>query len=76
MSSQGPLLQLVVDRSQSEIVLEGLERRLDLDQLNVEPPQLGGVFPGQIGAEQITAFASARLPQLPAGRVCCARGRA
>ena len=40
-----PLLQLVVDRSQSEIVLEGFERRLDLDQLNVELPQLGGVFP-------------------------------
>ena len=39
-----PLLQLVVDRSQSEIVLEGFERRLDLDQLNVELPQLGGVF--------------------------------
>ena len=33
-----PLLQLVVDRPQSEIVLEGFERRLDLDQLNVEPP--------------------------------------
>jgi len=40
-----PLLQLVVDRSQSEIVLEGFECRLDLEQLNVELPQLGGVFP-------------------------------
>ena len=38
------MLQLVVDRPQLQVVLEGFERRLDLDQLDVEPPQLGRVY--------------------------------
>ena len=33
-----PLLQLVVDRAQPEIVLEGFKSRLDLDQLDVKLP--------------------------------------
>src|SRR5713101_6493446 len=32
-------LDLVIDRAQLEIVLEVLERRLDLDKLDIEPPQ-------------------------------------
>src|SRR5215216_5358475 len=56
------LLELMVDGPQPEIVLEGLERRFDLDQLDVEAPQLCGVLPGQVGAQQIAALAPAHLP--------------
>ena len=41
-----------------------LEGGLDFDELNVEPPQLGGIAAGQIGAQQIAAFAPAHLAQL------------
>jgi len=41
------LLELVVDRAQLQIVLHGLEGGLDLDELDVEPPQLGRVFAGE-----------------------------
>jgi hypothetical protein len=33
-------LQLMVDRSKAEIILEIFERGFDLDQLNVELPQM------------------------------------
>jgi len=49
------VLELVVDRAQVQIVLHGLEGGLDLDELDVEPPQLGRVLAGEIGAQQITA---------------------
>ena len=58
------LFQLVIDRAQSQIVLEVLEGRLDLDQLDIELPQLGGLLPAQIGAQEIAAFAPPHLPQL------------
>src|ERR1700676_4275082 len=45
----------MVDRAQVQIVLHGLEGGLDLDELDVEPPQLGRVLAGEIGAQQITA---------------------
>ena len=38
----------------------------DLDELDVEPPQLGWVFAGEIGAQQIAAFAPPHLAQLGA----------
>jgi hypothetical protein len=39
------LLELMIDRTLLQIVLEVLERRLDFDELNVELPQLG---PGRV----------------------------
>ena len=46
-----PALELVVDRAQLEIVLQVVERRLDLGELDVEPPELIGIPPAQIGAQ-------------------------
>ncbi len=34
------------------------------DELNVEPPQLGGITPAHVGAQQVAAFATTRLAQL------------
>ena len=45
------LLELVIDGAQAEVVLEILEGRLDLGQLDVELPQVGRVLPTQIGAQ-------------------------
>lgn len=55
------LLQLVMDRPQLQIVLQIFEGRLDFDELNIELPQLCGVVPGQIGAEQVAALAPTHL---------------
>ena len=41
----------------------GLERLLDLDELHVQAPQRGGIFGHHVGAQQISAFASARPAQ-------------
>ena len=49
-----------------QIVLHGLEGGLDLDQLDVELPQLGRVFPTEIGTQEITTFAPPNLAQLVA----------
>jgi hypothetical protein len=40
-----------------------VEGGLDLDELDVEPPQLGRVIAGEIGAQQIATFAPADLAQ-------------
>jgi hypothetical protein len=45
------------DRAQVQIVLHGLEGGLDLDELDIEPPQFRRLPPGEIGAQQIAAFA-------------------
>src|ERR1700745_778731 len=60
------MLELIVDRAKLQIVLHGLEGGLDLDELDVEPPKLGRVFAGEIGAQQIAAFAPPHLAQLGA----------
>ena len=52
-----PGLALVEDRLEGEVVLEFLERLLDLGETRVVSPQSGGVFVGQIGAQQIAALA-------------------
>ena len=44
------VLKLVVDRAEFQIVLEILERGLDLDELDIELPQMGGLSGAQIGA--------------------------
>jgi hypothetical protein len=38
------MLELVKDRTELQIILEILERGLDLDELDIEPPQLCRVF--------------------------------
>src|SRR6201981_3997776 len=57
---------LMIDRAQPQIVFQVLEGGLDLDELDVEPPQLGRVLAAQIGAQQIAPFAPPRLAQLGA----------
>src|SRR5204863_9319782 len=49
--------ELVIDRPQLQVVLEVFEGGLDLDQLNIELPQLGRVSSAQIAAQEIAAFA-------------------
>src|SRR5882672_2734317 len=44
------VLKLVVDRAELQIVLEILERGLDLDELDIDPPQMGRLSGAQIGA--------------------------
>src|SRR5271169_167715 len=54
----------MVDRAQLQIILHGLEGRLDLDELDIELPQLGGVFTAQVGAQEIASFAPPHLAQI------------
>ena len=53
----------VYKRQDRQIVLQLLERLLDLDQLQIKPPQIAGIITLDIGAQQITAFAPPGLPQ-------------
>jgi len=57
------VLKVMVDL---QIVLEVLERGFDLDELDVELPQLGRILVAQIGAEQIAPLAGSYLSQLVA----------
>ena len=43
-------LQLVMDGTNRKIALQFLERLLDLDQLQIEPPQIAGIIALDIGA--------------------------
>jgi hypothetical protein len=49
------VLKLVVDWAELQIVLEILERSLNLDELDIELPQMGWLSVAQIGAQQIVA---------------------
>src|SRR5882672_11317439 len=60
------VLELVVDRAELQIVLEIFECGLDLDELDIELPQMGRLSVAQIGAQQIATLAPARLAQLVA----------
>src|SRR5215468_11732265 len=53
--------QLMVDRSQLQIVLEVLKGGLHLDQLDIELPQLSRIAARQISAQKISAFAAPHL---------------
>src|SRR6516225_3252452 len=57
------LLELVKDRSHSQIAFEIFERFLDLGQQDIKLPELSGIFAAQIGAQQIAAFALTNLAQ-------------
>jgi hypothetical protein len=51
----------VENRTELQVILEILERGLDLDELDIELPQLCRILGAQIGAKQIASFAAARL---------------
>ena len=55
--------ELVIDGTDRQITLQLLERLLDLDQLQIEPPQMARIIALDIGAQQIAAFAPPGLPQ-------------
>ena len=61
-----PRFLLVVDRPDRKIAFEILEGFLDLRELDVVAPQLGGVAAGEIGAQQVAAFAATDLLELVA----------
>ena len=42
--------ELVMDGANRKIVLQFLERLLDLDQLQIEPPEMAGVVVLDVGA--------------------------
>src|SRR5277367_6146082 len=50
------VLELVMDGPNRQIVLQFPERLLDLDQLEIEPPEMAGVVAPDVGAKQIAAF--------------------
>ena len=57
-------LFLMEKRAQCQIALEVLKRLLDLRKLDIEVPQLRRLLLGQVGAQQVAAFASPHLPKL------------
>src|ERR1700722_4392425 len=57
-------LQLVMYGTNRKIVLQFLERLLDLDQLQIEPPEMARVVARDIGAQEITAFSTPRSAKL------------
>jgi len=58
-----PGFGLMLNRPHGQIAFGVLERFLHLAQLQVKLPGLGGVFFGQIGAQEITARAPAPLAE-------------
>ena len=58
-----PVLALMVDGTQVQVVLDGFEGSFDFGKLDVEAPQLGGVASAEIGAQQVAAFAAVRGAQ-------------
>ena len=57
-------LVLVEERADCQVAFEIAEGFFDGDELDVVLPQLGGIVVGEIGAQQVTAFAPPRLSQL------------
>jgi hypothetical protein len=58
-----PVLVMVVDRTDRQVVLQLLEGLLDLSELHIEGPQLSRIVGHQVGAQQVTPLAPAHLPQ-------------
>ena len=59
-----PVLQLMVDGSDRQVALELLEDLFDLDQMQIEAPEVAGIVVGDVGAQEIAALAPPRLAQL------------
>ncbi|MFN4924390.1 MAG: hypothetical protein ACK46T_17125 [Bradyrhizobium sp.] len=45
-----PMLKLMMDGPQAQIIFQSLERSLDFGELNVEPPEADGIASAEIGA--------------------------
>ena len=45
-----PILQLMVDGSDRQVALEFLEDLFDLDQMQIEAPEMGGIVGGDVRA--------------------------
>src|SRR5262249_3990294 len=60
------LFELMIDRPQLQIILQIFKGGLDLDELDIELPQLSRIAAAQIGAQEIATFATPRLAQLAA----------
>ena len=58
-----PILLVMEDRADREVVLEFLEGLFDFRELHVLVPQLGQIGVGEVGAQQVAALATKRLPQ-------------
>ena len=56
-----PVVFLVVDRSQTQVVFDFLERLFDFGEYDVLFPQVFWIAGGQIGAEQIGSFSAPGL---------------
>ena len=56
-----PILALMEDRPDGQIVLQFLERLLDLAELHVVAPQCRRVLAGEVGTQQITGPRGAGL---------------
>jgi hypothetical protein len=61
------VVKLVGNRVELQIVLEVLERGLDLNELDIERPQLGRILIAQIWCAADSALAVACLSQLCRG---------
>jgi hypothetical protein len=59
-----PVLELVKNGAQRQVVLQVLKGRFDFDQLDVKFPQLSWVTSTQIGAKQVATFPAAGDAQL------------
>jgi hypothetical protein len=58
------LFSLMKDRPDGQIALEVLKRLFHRHQLQVEAPELGRIGLGQVGAQQIAAFAPPHATEL------------
>src|SRR5439155_14954017 len=56
--------ELMVDWAQIEIVLHGFEGGLDLNELDIELPQVGGILAAKLITQKIASCTSPDLTQL------------
>ncbi len=56
--------ELVMDGADREVVLQFLERLLDFDELQIEPPEMAGVVAFDVGTQKIAALAPPRRAEL------------
>ena len=58
------VVELMVDRPQTQIAFQFLEGLLNLDELDVILPQQGRIGGREIGAQQVATFPAPGLPEL------------
>jgi hypothetical protein len=58
-----PARELMMDRAQRQVAFELFEGLFDFGELQVTFPQLGGVGLGEVGAQEVPAFAAPRGAQ-------------